>query len=420
MNFLQKSLDELTRLHPKVIDLSLGRLLCLLKKLDNPHKKLPPIIHIAGTNGKGSTQAFLKAILKAHGKSVHAYISPHLVTFNERIELNGQSISDVELAELIDEVKRINAGDAITFFEITTAIAFLAFSRIKANYLILETGLGGRFDATNVVESPIVTAITPISIDHEEFLGSDIRKIAQEKAGIFKPHTPSFWAKQQQSVYETLCKEAFELDTVYQYEGKDWQVIEDFWRKGDYRVSLQNIGLLGQHQQQNAALALSISEHILAAEFKEKIATQALKKAFWPARLQKIEEGVLKQLIPHHALYLDGAHNVHGAINLAYYAENFWKDKPLYLFWGMLNNRDAKQWLAPFKSLFSIVVTLPLQSTPNGYKPSYLQEVAQMQSFEAYACDDMEAGFEFLAQKPQGRVLMAGSLYMLGDFLKFN
>lgn len=417
MNSLQDLLDDFTKLHPKVIDLSLERLLKLLGKLGSPHLSLPPVIHIAGTNGKGSTQAFLKAILQAHQKSVHAYISPHLVRFNERIELAGAPINDKELMALMLKVKDINEGDEITFFEVTTALAFLAFSQNLADYLILEVGLGGRFDATNVIESPIATAITPISVDHEEFLGSDVVKIASEKAGIFKPNIPSFWASQQAQVYEQLQKEAKAKNIPYQYEGKDWQIKDSHWLYGDYCIPLTDLGLIGEHQQQNAALALSVATYILGDEFDAHKAEQGLKSAFWPGRLQKIEKGIYKEIISHHELYLDGAHNPHGAEILAAHVHKNWNDKPLYLIWGMLGNRDAKEWLEPFEGIFTQVITLPLTSTPNGHTAENLKEIAQKQGYNAHDFQDMKSAFEYISSLPQGRVLMAGSLYMLGEFL---
>ncbi len=420
MNKLQKALDDLSKLHPKVIDLSLGRLLNLLEKLDNPHKKLPPIIHIAGTNGKGSTQAFLKSVFNAHGKSSHAYISPHLVRFNERIEIKGKPIDDDNLMALIDEVKIINKGEAITFFEVTTAIAFLAFSRINADYLILEVGLGGRFDATNVIEKPIATAITPISIDHEEFLGSDITKIAGEKAGILKENIPSFWSKQQDLVLKELKKQALQKSVAYAYQGKDWTIDNDYWVKDNFKISLQNLGLQGEHQKQNAALALSVVQYVLQEDFNENYAKQGLQKAFWPGRLQKVKEGRFKSLLPQHDIYLDGAHNPHGAEILAKYVKDSWQDKPVYLLWAMLNNRDASLWLKAFEGIFSEVITLPLSSTPNGHKPKDLKKNAEEQGYKASAFEDMTLAFEYLSTQPQGRILMAGSLYMLGEFLSAN
>ncbi len=420
MTPLAKTLDNLSQLHPKVIDLSLGRLLALLQKMDNPQNHLPPVIHIAGTNGKGSTQAFLKAILIAHGKTAHAYTSPHLVRFNERIELAGQPISDGELMALAEEITAINEGHAITFFEVTTAMAFLAFSRHKADYLILEVGLGGRFDATNVIEAPLATAITSISVDHEEFLGSDIVKIAQEKAGIFKEAASSFWAKQQSDVHKALQKEAALKHVPYQYEGQDWSIEGSSWLYKNKRLSLAHLGLKGKHQQQNAALALTIAAYILGDGFDEKKAAQGLSQAFWPGRLQKIEQGKLKNIISCHNLYLDGAHNRHGAEILVEYVKNHWQNKPLYLLWGMLNNRDAADWLLPFKGLFDQVITLPLISTPNGHSPQNLKEIATAQGFEGAAFEDMVSAFQYISALPKGNVLMAGSLYMLGAFLEGN
>ncbi|MFV0431531.1 MAG: bifunctional folylpolyglutamate synthase/dihydrofolate synthase [Alphaproteobacteria bacterium] len=420
MSHIHQLLDELTKLHPKVIDLSLERLQALLKRLGNPHQKLPPIIHIAGTNGKGSTQAFLKAILQAHGKKVHAYTSPHLVHFNERIELCGQAISNDDLSKLILEVQAKNNGEPITFFEVTTAIAFLAFSRIKADYLLLEVGLGGRFDATNVVEQSLATAITPISVDHQEFLGSDIVKIASEKAGIFKKDTPSYWAWQQKNVYAELVHQAQQAQCPYKYETMDWSITDNIWQMDEASLCLKDLSLKGQHQQQNAALALSLLHDILGAEFSIQKAKKALKDTIWPARLQNIKEGYYKEIIPQHDLWLDGAHNPHGAQILAQYVKENWTNKPVYLILGMLNNRDVSQWLIPFDGLITEALSLPLTSTPNGHKPGFLKEVLNQHHIKSTAFSDMRSAFKYLSDKPEAYVLMAGSLYMIGSFLEQN
>lgn len=417
MTNINQLLDGLSQLHPKVIDLSLGRLLSLLKKLDNPHLKLPPTIHIAGTNGKGSTQAFLKSILQAHGKTVHAYTSPHLVKFNERIELCGQAISDDDLSELILEVQKVNDGEAITFFEVTTAIAFLAFSRVPADYLLLEVGLGGRFDATNVIEQSVATAITPIDIDHQEFLGSDIVKIAAEKAGILRKNTPSYWAKQQKVVTDELVRQAKNIDCPYKQEGTNWLVTPKAWQMGKNSLPLTNLGLKGVHQNQNAALALSLLKDILGDEFDDTKALLGLKNVSWPARLQQVGVNKFLPTSFSHELWLDGAHNPHGAKALAAHIKDQWGDQPIYLIMGMLNNRNADEWLESFDGLIAEAVTIPLTSTTNGHSPQDLQYALQKRDIKSTAFMDMPSAFEYLSHLPKGRILMAGSLYMIGEFL---
>lgn len=395
----------------------MGRLLSLLQKLGNPHLKLPPTIHIAGTNGKGSTQAFLKSILHAHGKRVHAYTSPHLVKFNERIELCGQAISDDDLSALIIEVQRVNEGEAITFFEVTTAIAFLAFSRIPADYLLLEVGLGGRFDATNVIEQSVATAITPIDVDHQEFLGSDIGKIAAEKAGILRKNTPSYWAKQQKIVTDVLVRQAKSIGCSYKQEGTDWLVTPQAWQMGENSLPLDDLGLKGAHQKQNSALALSLLKDILGDEFDDKKALLGLKNVSWPARLQQVPIDKFMDISFHHELWLDGAHNPHGAKALAAHIKEQWGNQPTYLIMGMLNNRNADEWLESFDGLITEAVTIPLTSTPNGHNPQDLQYALKKRNIKATAFMDMPMAFEYLSHLPKGRILMAGSLYMIGEFL---
>lgn len=408
-NLLKQKLDALHNLHPRVIDLKLDRLQRLLSKLDNPHLSLPPVIHIAGTNGKGSTQAFLASILQAHGKSVHRYISPHLVDFNERISLNDQHISDDLLIALIDEVTKINDNESITFFEITTAIAFLAFSRYPADFLILEVGLGGRFDATNVITSALATVITPISLDHQEFLGNDVLGIAAEKAGIMKTATPSFWASQPEDILAVLKKHAALCDCPYEIENPHW-----------YQFDFPTLGLYGVHQYQNAALALAVARHILSDAFSDSNAKEGLKNTFWPARMQQIHKGNHFDIIAHkHELWIDGAHNVHGAETLAKNLTLMQKqdDKPWYLVLAMLNNRNADAWLAPLHDTISKAVAMPITASPNGHTPEFLAQILEKHNIKAITADNFTKAFEFLAQQPSGRIIMAGSLYFLGEFL---
>ncbi len=411
-NLLKQKLDALYELHPKSIDLTLDRLKRLLNKLGNPHLHLPPVIHIAGTNGKGSTQAFLGSILQEHNKSVHSYISPHLVEFNERISLDGHHISDDVLMTLIDEVTKINDGQPITFFEITTAIAFLAFARYPADFLILEVGLGGKFDATNVIPSALATVITPISLDHQEFLGNDVRKIAKEKAGIMKSGTVSFWAKQPEDILAVLRYHADLCGCSYVIENSDW-----------YDFDFPTLGLYGIHQYQNAALALTISRHILGDEFLSSKARFGLKNASWMARMQHIQTGKLFDIIAdQHELWIDGAHNPHGAQSLAQNLTFIQKSdsKPWYLMLAMLNNRNVDAWLAPLQNIFNKAVTMPITTSANGHTPAFLAQILQKHNITATAASDFTQAFEMLADQPSGRIIMAGSLYFLGEFLTQN
>ncbi len=411
-SLLKQKLDALTKLHPRSIDLTLDRLIQLLHKLGDPHLHLPPVIHIAGTNGKGSTQAFLTSLLQAHNKSVHSYISPHLVDFNERINLAGQHIPNETLIALIDEVTAINDGQPITFFEITTAIAFLAFSRHAADFLILEVGLGGKFDATNVIASTLATVITPISLDHQDFLGNDILKIAAEKAGIMKTSAPSFWAKQPDDILSVLRHHAHLCNCPYEIENSNW-----------YDFDFPTLGLYGIHQHQNAALALAVARYILGSAFSEHKARHGLKNASWTGRMQHIQEGKLFDMIANqHELWVDGAHNPHGAQSLAQNLKHMQKcdSKPWYLILAMLNNRDINAWFAPLYDIFDMAISMPITASSNGHDPEFLAQALQKHNMNATAMTDFNKAFALLANEPNGRIILTGSLYFLGEFLSYN
>ncbi|MDX5358645.1 MAG: bifunctional folylpolyglutamate synthase/dihydrofolate synthase, partial [Rhodobacterales bacterium] len=292
-------LERLMTLHPKIIDLRLDRMHTLLDRLGRPDLRLPAVIHVAGTNGKGSTQAMIRAGLEAAGKVCHAYTSPHLARFHERIRVAGELITDADLTALMEEVEAANAGDAITYFEITTCAAFLAFARTPADYLLLEVGLGGRFDATNVVEKPAICVITPVSLDHQQYLGETVREIAGEKAGILKPGVPCVVGPQTAEGLEAIEARAEAIAAPLIVANRDWQS----WRERDRLVFQDRNGLLdlplpnlpGPHQVDNAGAALAVLRHL---GMPEAACEAAVSRAYWPARMQRLRQGPLVQAAP--------------------------------------------------------------------------------------------------------------------------
>ncbi|OFX14298.1 MAG: bifunctional folylpolyglutamate synthase/dihydrofolate synthase, partial [Alphaproteobacteria bacterium RIFOXYD12_FULL_60_8] len=338
------ALSRLERLHPQVIDLSLTRISRLLGDLGNPQDSLPPTIHVAGTNGKGSTIAFLRAMLEAAGLRVHVYTSPHLVRFNERIRLAGQDISDLALAEVLEEVEVRNARQPITFFEATSAAAFLAMSRTPADVTLLETGLGGRLDATNVIKRPALTILTPIALDHQEYLGERLEAIAAEKSHILKPGVGCVMAKQERKADRVIELRSLEMGAPTWKEGRDWfarttprgMVFEG--ATGSLELPLP--ALIGAHQVRNAALALAAAERLSGFSLPPEALALGLTTARWPARLHRLTQGPLVDLLPPEwELWLDGGHNPAAGKVLAQ-ACRAWKDRPLSMVLGMMRDKD--------------------------------------------------------------------------------
>lgn len=422
-------LKRLLSLHPKLIDLSLGRILRLLERLDNPHLKLPPVIHIAGTNGKGSTLAFARAMLEAAGHSVHVYTSPHLVRFHERISLGGKTaskpISELMLADLLEECEQVNAGAPITFFEITTVAAFLAFSRHEADYVLLETGLGGRFDATNVITGPALTLITPISHDHHEFLGETLSQIAGEKAGIMKPGVTCITGPQEPEAEAVLDAEAERIGAPLVKCGQDWQAYEQHGRL----VFQDMTGLLdlplpvlpGRHQLTNAGLALAAMRALAPAGMDETAMAAGLRSAWWPGRLHRLT-GALQHLVPGTEVWLDGGHNPAAGRALAEAMADI-EDRaprPLVLVVGMLAAKDASGFLAPFQGLVSHVVTLTIPGEQNAADAGALAGQAAALGFSVHAAADLRHALQTAAGASGDappRILIAGSLYLAGHAL---
>jgi dihydrofolate synthase/folylpolyglutamate synthase len=416
-------LARLLTLHPKLIDLSLDRVLRLLAALGNPQEKMPPVIHVAGTNGKGSTVAFLRAYLEAAGKRVHVYTSPHLVRFAERIRVAGKLIDEPALVALLEECERANQGTPITFFEITTAAAFLAFARVPADYVLLEVGLGGRFDATNVIAKPAVTAITPVSIDHQQFLGDTVGKIAFEKAGILKSGVPAVIAFQDKEAAAVIAAHAQEIGAPLYRAGTEWNVTARTDRclayRGRSRIVLPRPGLLGPHQYVNAGTALACLECLPGFVPSIEALAQGTSQVEWPARLQHLNEGKLSRLIPSAGeLWLDGGHNAGGGNALAAQAKT-WRDKKLNLVFGMLKTHDAEGFLTALKPYAARVEAITIPGEENARSADEIADIAKSIGLRAASRRGITEAVTAAAE-PGARVLICGSLYLAGRVLAEN
>lgn len=416
-------------LHPRSIDLSLDRIRRLLLELGSPERKLPPVIHVAGTNGKGSTVAFSRAILEAAGKRVHVYTSPHLVRFNERIRLAGELVDDARLRDALERCERVNAGQSISVFEITTAAAFLLFSETPADYLLLEVGLGGRFDATNVIEKPVASVITPVSIDHPEFLGATVDKIAFEKAGILRRGVPAIVAVQEKEALRVIEREALRQQAPMTLFDRDFHLREENGRLVyEDRLGLIDLPaprLAGRHQHGNAAMAIA-TLRIVLPELPAEAFEQGLLDAEWPARLQRLRGGRLIGRGPARAeVWLDGAHNEAGGRVLAEAMADFEEagSRPLVLICGTLTTKDTAGFLAHFKGLAREVVAVPIAGEHAGRTAADVAAMARGVGMEASAADSVGAALESLALRPWDRpprILIAGSLYLAGAVLEEN
>lgn len=426
-------LERLLTLHPKRIDLVLDRIERLLAALDHPEKKLPPIIHVAGTNGKGSTCAFARAMLEAQGLRVHVYTSPHLVHFHERIRLAGKLIGEEELAATLDDCERANAGAPITFFEITTAAGLLAFARHPADALILEVGLGGRLDATNVVR-PAACVITPVGLDHQEFLGSELTGIAAEKAGIIKPRVPVIVGPQEDQARDVILRTADSLHAPVIAFGQDFFAHEEHGRMvyqdDNGLLDLPMPKLVGAHQIINAASAIAALRHAGRNWGREDAVGQGLRSVEWPARMQRLSRGALVELAPKSSeVWLDGGHNPHAANVIAQALADFEErsPKPLYLICGMLKTKDAAGFFAPFRGLVRHVTTVAIEGETVSRGAGDLYDVARAAGFDATPADDLEDAMMQVtawarARPGEGppRILICGSLYLAGNVLAEN
>lgn len=425
-------LDRLLALHPKRIDLVLDRILRLLSALGDPHKHLPPVLHVAGTNGKGSVCAFLRAMLEAQGRRVHVYTSPHLVRFHERIRIAGRLIDEHELADALEECERANAGAPITFFEITTAAALLAFARHPADALVLEVGLGGRYDATNVIDRPRVTVIAPVGLDHQEFLGANLADIAAEKAGIIKPGIPVVVGLQEDVPRDVILRAAEALGAPAFLYGHDFFANQEHGRMiyQDDRglLDLPPPRLVGRHQIENAALAIAALR--VAGWGVEPAIERGLRTVDWPARMQRLSSGPLVELAPKNAeIWLDGGHNPHGGAAVARTIADFEEraEKPLYVICGMLRTKDAKGFLSMFHGLARHVVTVAIPDEEASRGAGELYDFARAAGLDASPAEDLEdammqvsAWSRTRAFEGPPRVLICGSLHLAGYILAAN
>ena len=422
-------LERMLALHPLKIDLSLGRLENLLARLGDPQLHLPPVIHVAGTNGKGSTVAFMRAVLEAAGRRVHVYTSPHLVRFHERIRLAGQLVDEARLTAALQECERVNASAPITLFEMTTAVAFKLFSETPADVLLLEVGLGGRFDATNVVPDPALCVITPVSIDHPEFLGSTLPQIAFEKAGIIKARIPVVVAAQEDEACAVIERQAEKLRAPILIGAQDFTGREERGRL----VYQDETGLLdlplprlaGRHQIQNAATAIAALR-----QFDPGLPDDAFEAGMlrvdWPARLQRLTSGPLVALAPQGAdVWLDGGHNVAGGRVLGEAMADLEAQapRPLVIICGTLATKDTAGFLSAFRGLARRVFAVPIPGEHAGRAPQEVAEAAVRVGLAADCAGSVAEALTLIAAQAWDRpprILIAGSLYLAGQVLAQN
>jgi dihydrofolate synthase / folylpolyglutamate synthase len=421
---------RLNALHPKRIDLSLDRVQRLLAALDHPERKLPPLIHVAGTNGKGSTVAFLRAILEAGGLRVHAYTSPHLVRFNERFRLAGTLVSDAELGAALEECERANASEPITVFEVTTAAGMLLFSRHAADVLLMEVGLGGRLDATNVVDAPLATIITRISMDHTDFLGDTLEKIAFEKAGIFKRDVPAITASQSRDVLAVLERQAARLKAPMKIAGEHWTATEErgrlVYQDDNGLLDLPAPKLNGRHQFENAGLAIAALRAIPQFKVPPAAFEAGMSKVEWPARLQRLTSGRLVDLAPPGSeLWLDGGHNPDGgravAAGLADLEERV--PRPLVLIVGMLATKDNAGFIGNFAGLARRLIAVPVPGSEKAVPAAELADLARTLGLSSTSRENLDDALDAVRKldlEPPPRILITGSLYLAGDVLREN
>jgi len=434
MTQIDSIVARLTRLHPKRIDLSLDRVQRLLGALGNPEWRLPPVIHVAGTNGKGSTIAFLRGILEAAGKRVHTYTSPHLVRFNERFRIGahgeGHLVSDDELTAALEECERANAGGPITMFEITTAAGLLIFAHHPADILLLEVGLGGRLDATNVIDGPLVSVVTRISIDHTDFLGDSLEKIATEKAGILKRGVPAVIASQQREALAVIERHAGKLGVPLKVAGEDWTATEErgrlVYQDETGLLDLPAPRLYGRHQFENAGLAIAALRTAKPFAIPATAFEAGITKADWPARLQRLGQGRLVDLAPAGSeLWLDGGHNPDGgraiAATLADLEERV--SRPLILVVGMLASKDCEGFLRNFAGLARRLIAVPVPGAEKGMTSEAVADIARAIGISATSRDNLGEAFDAarkLDLDPPPRILITGSLYLAGEVLREN
>ena len=418
-------LMRLLDLHPKIIDLALDRMRRILERLGSPQKKLPPVIHIAGTNGKGSTLAMSRAMLEAAGLKVHCYTSPHLVKFHERIRVAGELISEHALSDLLQECELANGTEPITFFEITTAAAFLAFARTPADYLVLEVGLGGRLDATNVIDHPAVSVITAIGLDHQQYLGETITEIAREKAGILKPGVIGIIGAQPLAAREEIERVAQNVKAPLRIAGQDWQSYTQHGRlvfqDENGLLDLPLPALQGPHQIDNAGNAIAAMRTLNDKRISDAAIAAGLLNVTWPARLQKLGTGALwKQVSKNSELWLDGGHNGPAGVVLAQALRemNGRQSRPLVLIWGMLNSKDPEAFISNFKGVAEKVITIAIPDEINTFAAGELANIADRVGLSATSAASLAKALEQATlTQPAPRIVICGSLYLAGHVL---
>ena len=414
-------LQRMMAMHPKVIDLTLDRMVQVLPALGHPERHLPPIIHVAGTNGKGSTQAMIRAGMEAAGRVVHAYTSPHLARFHERIRVAGQIISEPDLTAILDECERACQGRSITFFEVTTAAALLAFARTPADYTLLEVGLGGRFDATNVFAAPLLTIITPVSIDHQQYLGNTLPEIASAKAGIIKRRVPCVVGPQADEALAVIEAEAARLGAPLLVHGQHWHAAAERGRlifqdeNGLLDLPLPN--LPGPHQIDNAGAALMALRHL---GFDADACEAAVTRADWPARMQRLRHGPLVSAAPLVELWLDGGHNPAGGAAVAATLAAMTK-RPTHLICGMLNTKDVRGYMEPLAPQVTALQAVSIPGERNTLPAEATRDAALSAGINATTAPSVAAALATIAAAdPQARVLICGSLYLAGSVLREN
>jgi dihydrofolate synthase/folylpolyglutamate synthase len=414
-------IDRLHALHPKLIDLSLGRLQRCLAALDHPERRLPPVVHVAGTNGKGSTCAFLRAIAEAAGLRVHVYTSPHLVRFHERIRLAGTLVSEEALAAALEHVERVNGGAPITVFEVTTAVALHLFASVPADLLVLEVGLGGRFDATNVVDRPAATAIASISMDHMDFLGDSLAGIAGEKAGIIKPGVPCATGAQAPEALAVVVAEAAAQGAPLVVRGRDWDVARHAdgtltYRDATSTIELPPPGLAGPHQADNAGIAIAALRGWNPPWLTEAAIRTGIARAQWPARMQRLGGRLAGMLPQGWELWLDGGHNAGAGVAVGRHMREHFADRPLHVLVGMKAGKQVPEFLAP---IIPAASSLWAVAEPGQHLAMPVEGIVAASGGAAQPGGTVDQALAALPREgPPARVLICGSLYLAGEVLK--
>ena len=414
-------LARMLALHPKLIDLTLDRVWRLLAALDNPQDRLPPVIHIAGTNGKGSTQAMIRAGLEQAGHRVHAYTSPHLARFHERIRLAGDLITEDHLTDVLDRCYDANAGETITYFEITTCAALLAFTETPADYTLLEVGLGGRLDATNVIAKPALTMITPVDLDHQAFLGDTLGEIAGEKAGILKRGVPCIVGPQHGEAMDMIEARAAKLGARLLAYGQHWHVGAEngrlVYQDETGLLDLPLPALRGPHQITNAGGAIAALRHL---GMDEAACEAAVTKPYWPARMQKLTHGALVDLAAPAELWLDGGHNPAAGDMLARTLTEL-PQRPTHLLCGMLNTKDVTGYLRPLARIADSLTAISIPGEANTLPAAVTAQAAAKVGLAATTAPDLRTALtQITATDPGARILICGSLYLAGHVLREN